>query len=65
MKEWALKHPVMTFLLVSSAIEGVVKVVKLAAVVLAAGKIPVSETVEETAEETKEETHDESGNDIQ
>lgn len=27
MKEWALKHPWMTFLLVSSAIEGVVKLV--------------------------------------
>lgn len=62
MKEWALKHPVMTFLLASAAVDGVVKIVKLAALALVAGRIPTQEEAEEATEEA---TKDESGNDIQ
>ncbi len=61
MKEWALKHPVMTFLLVSAAVDGVVKIVKLASLVLVTGRIPAQTDAEEVTEETK----DESSSDIQ
>lgn len=61
MKEWALKHPVMTFLLASAAVDGVVKIVKLVSLVLVTGRIPAQTDAEEVTEENK----DESGNDIQ
>lgn len=62
MKEWALKHPVMTFLLASAAVDGVVKIVKLVSLVLVTGRIPAQEEAEEATEEAAK---DESGNDIQ
>lgn len=62
MKEWALKHPMMTFLLASVTVVGVVKIVKLTAFVLVTGRIPVQTDAEEATEEAAK---DESGNDIQ
>ena len=62
MKEWALKHPVMTFLLASAAVDGIVKIVKLGALALVAGKIPAQA---DAGEATEEAAKDESGNDPQ
>ena len=45
MKEWALKHPVMTFLLADTAIAGIVNVCKL--VIAAFSKNNISEVSEE------------------
>lgn len=54
MKEWALKHPVLTFLLVSSAIDGAVKVFRL-----------VTGALGKNNEETEEEKANEPAGDIQ
>lgn len=55
MKEWAFKHPIMTFFLVDAAIAGVVNICRLAIDALGKG----------TEEETKEEKEHEPAGDIQ
>ena len=60
MKEWALKHPVMTFLLADAIIAGTLKVVAFGLSVF--GKTPA---VTQTATDTEEESKDESSDDIQ
>lgn len=59
MKEFAMKHPIMTFLLIGSAIDGIVKVAAYISTLKFAANV-VSE--DENAEEV---TEDESTGDIQ
>ena len=55
MKEWALKHPWMTFFLVSSAIEGIVSLVS----VLVGNGTDSTETKEDEESEKSVETEEE------
>lgn len=61
MKEFAMRHPILTFLLVDSAIGGVVKIVT--SITGAFGRN--DEEAETTIEVTKEETPDGPSGDIQ
>ena len=62
MKEWILKHPIMTFLLADTAIAGVINLVKYTVAAFAPNRVveidpyapACKEELEETAEETEE-----------
>ena len=63
MKEFCLKHPIITFLLAGSLIDGAYKTICFVASCF--GKADVTETNETSIETTAEEDADESDNDIQ
>ena len=59
MKEFVMKHPILTFLLVGSAIDGIVKIVAWTSAMHIAKNLPDEEAEEATEDES------ESSNDIQ
>lgn len=59
MKEFALKHPIITFLLAVNAIDGVVGIVKAVAAAIGGKNVEVVEEVEADLEEDPNESdHD-------
>ena len=53
MKEFVMKHPVVTLLGVGCLVDGVVKVVKLITLAIMVNKNSANETIEATVEEEK------------
>lgn len=55
MKEWCIKHPILTFLLADSAICGIVNVIKAVTGIFSSGSQTEEVAIEEDYEEDKAE----------
>lgn len=67
MKEFMLKHPILSYLLGAAAIEGVVKIVRTVSYAISGkeGLAPNQVKISYNGKDAKEENADESANDIQ
>lgn len=63
MKEFAMKHPIITFFLIGAAIDGIVKIAACGSAMFIAKKVPTDIVEDDEEEETEDEP--ESSNDIQ